>query len=76
MRDAGLMHTAQALTDTETLDNLVVAIESDTDEAVSSFEALYEVFGVDRMNFDANLVYARLLDIDQIWSAPEIPQLN
>jgi hypothetical protein len=67
MRDAGLMHTAQALTDGKSLDDLVVAIDSDTDEAVASFEALYEVFGIDRLNFDANLVYTSLLDSRRIW---------
>lgn len=67
MRDAGLMHTAQALSDARALDDLVVAIDSDTDEAVASFEALYEVFGVDRLNFDANLVYTSLLDSNRIW---------
>ena len=67
MRDAGLMHTAQALSDTEILDNLVVAIDEDTDEALASFEALFEVFGVDRLNFDANLVYTNMLDSSQIW---------
>jgi len=76
MRDAGLMHTAQALSDSEALDDLVVAIDNDTDEALASFEALFEVFGMDRMNFDANLVYAELLDTNQIWTAPQPPQLN
>ena len=67
MRDAGLMHTAQALSDNKALDDLVVAIDTDTDEALGSFEALYEVYGIDRMNFDADLVYARQLNSDQIW---------
>ena len=67
MRDAGLMHTAQAVSDNEALDDLVVAIDTDTDEALGSFEALYEVYGVDRMNFDADLVYAGQLKPDQIW---------
>ena len=67
MRDAGLMHTAQALSDNETLDDLVVAIDTDTDEALSSFEALFEVYGIDRMNFDANLIYASQLEPEQIW---------
>ena len=71
MRDAGLMHTAQALSDSKTLDDLIVAIDNDTDEAVASFEALFEVLGIDRMNFDADLVYAELLDADQIWDIPE-----
>jgi len=72
MRDAGLMHTAQALSDASTLDDLVVAIDTDTDEAVASFEALFEVYGVDRLNFDANLVYTNLLDTAQIWGAPQL----
>ena len=71
MRDAGLMHTAQALSDSEALDDLIVAIDNDTDEALASFEALFEVLGIDRMNFNANLVYAELLDTNQIWAIPE-----
>jgi hypothetical protein len=76
MRDAGLMHTAQALSDASALDDLVVAIDTDTDEAVASFEALYEVFGIDRLNFDANLVYTNRLDTEQIWGNTQPPQLN
>ena len=71
MRDAGLMHTAQALSNSDALDDLVVSIENDTDEALASFEALFEVLGIDRMNFDANLVYTNLLDADEIWAIPE-----
>ena len=69
MRDAGLMHTAQALSDSRALNDLVGAIDNDTDEALASFEALYEVFGVDRLNFDANLVYVESLKTNQIWNA-------
>ena len=76
MRDAGLMHTAQALSDTDSLDDLIVAIDNDTDEAVASFEALFEVFGLDRLNFDANLVYANQHDVDQIWGVPQPALLN
>ena len=76
MRDAGLMHTAQALSNSDALDDLVVSIDNDTDEALASFEALFEVFGVARLNFDANLVYAELLDTNQLWTAPQPPQLN
>jgi hypothetical protein len=76
MRDAGLMHTAQALSDTAALDDLVVAMDSDTMEAVANFEALYEVYGVDRLNFEANLVYTNLLDTTQIWRSPESARLN
>lgn len=68
MRDAGLMHTAKALSETQALNDLVVAIDDDTDEAVASFEALFEVYGVDRLNFEANLVYVHSLDASAIWS--------
>lgn len=71
MRDAGLMHTAQALSDASSLDKLIYSIANDTDEAVGGFEALFEVFGIDRMNFDANLVYADLLNTSRIWGAPQ-----
>lgn len=67
MRDAGLMHTAQALADLETLNDLIVAIDTDTDEAVASFEALFEVYGIDHLNFDAKLIYINSLDTSQIW---------
>jgi hypothetical protein len=70
MRDAGLMHTAQALSDTAVLDDLIVSIDIDTDEAVAGFEALFEVYGIDRLSFDANLVYTNLLDTRKIWKAP------
>lgn len=76
MRDAGLMHTAQALSDASSLDDLVVAIDSDTDEAIASFEALFEVYGVDRLNFDANLIYTNLLDTSQIWEGSQASRLN
>ena len=76
MRDAGLMHTAQALSDTAALDDLVVDMDSDTVGVVASFEALYEVYGVDRLNFEANLVYTNLLDATQIWRSPRSARLN
>ncbi|PCJ18102.1 MAG: hypothetical protein COA96_17155 [SAR86 cluster bacterium] len=76
MRDAGLMHTAQALSNYDALNDLVVAIDSDTDEAVASFEALYEVYGVDRLNFEAELIYADLLDTGKIWGTPQASSLN
>jgi hypothetical protein len=74
MRDAGLMHTAQALADANALMDLVTAI--DNDGAFGSFEALFEVYGVDRLNFDANLVYANVLDDNQIWATPMSPSAN
>lgn len=66
MRDAGLMQTAQALSDNQTLNELEQSV-SLTNAAPPSFEALYEVFGVDRLNFSANLVYSRTMDSNFIW---------
>lgn len=76
MRDAGMMHTAQALSDPSSLDDLMLSMESDTDEAISSFEALFEVFGIDRMNFNGNLVYANHLDTQAIWDSWQPSQVN
>lgn len=76
MRDAGMMHTAQALSSTSTLDDLMVSMDADTDEALSSFEALFEVFGVDRMNFNGNLVYSNHLDTNKIWESWQPTGLN
>lgn len=67
MRDAGVMHTAQALANGDSLNALIASIDSDTDEAVASFEALFEVFGIDRMNFDARLVHAARVDRRAKW---------
>lgn len=60
-RDAGLMHAAQIATNSGHLSAL------DDSYALNSFEALYEVYGVDRMNFDANLLYQNVIDPGQIW---------
>ncbi|MEZ5491604.1 MAG: hypothetical protein R3F50_14980 [Gammaproteobacteria bacterium] len=54
MRDAGLMYTAQALSDQSTLTEL----DSLLINPASSLEALYEVYGVDRMHFDGRLIYS------------------
>ena len=67
MRDAGLMHTALAVSDAQMLDKLSRSAGLDASLGTVSFEALYEVYGVDRMNFSANLVYTRLLDSQAIW---------
>lgn len=67
MRDAGVMHTAQALSDPAALDELASAVGGE--ESAASFEALFEVYGVDRMNFDASLVHAAPLDKEAIWRA-------
>lgn len=76
MRDAGMMHTAQALSSAESLDDLMVSMDADTEEALSSFEALFEVFGVDRMNFSGNLVYTNHLDTSKIWDSWQPSGIN
>jgi len=67
MRDAGLMHTAQALTDIDSHDELLLAFGTQADEALGNVEALYEVYGIDRMNFEAKLVYSKLLESGNFW---------
>lgn len=68
MRDAGVMHTAQALSNIDSINELVASIADDTDESLANFEALFEVYGVDRMNFDASIVHAATLDKAAVWS--------
>ena len=58
MRDAGLMYTAQALSDQTDLRELDSLLESGAPGDELSLEALYEVYGVDRTHFDGNLVYS------------------
>ena len=73
MRDAGLMFTAQALSDQSTLTELESFLGGDFDATRSigdgalSLEALYEVYGVDRMHFDGNLIYSDSPDPDLKW---------
>lgn len=67
MRDAGLMQTAESVVDIASEAELLVGLNPTGDESPLSFEALYEVFGFDRMNFSGNLVYTRKLDANRIW---------
>ncbi|MCZ6586039.1 MAG: hypothetical protein O6930_08490, partial [Gammaproteobacteria bacterium] len=72
MRDARLMHTAQAaasLTDVEALQASLPGIRADGPLA---FEALYEVTGFGRVSLDAMLVYTGTLDYQKIWGG-ELP---
>ncbi|MDO8908706.1 MAG: hypothetical protein Q7W55_09420 [Pseudohongiella sp.] len=63
-RDAGLMHAALVAGEAERL----MALDAKGTTQGHSFEALYEVYGIDRMNFDANLLYQRAINPDQIWA--------
>jgi len=58
MRDAGLMYTAQALSDRADLAELEGLLDNGTGDNAPSLEALFEVYGVDRTHFDGNLVYS------------------
>ena len=68
MRDAGLIHTANLLTNLSQMDHLVDTLaKHKNDQASDSYEVLYEVRGIDRKNFDAKIVYASFLVADPIW---------
>jgi len=67
MRDAGLMYTAQALSDQADLAELETLLDNGTTGNDPSLEALYEVFGVDRTHFDGNLVYSSNPNPDLKW---------
>ncbi len=63
-RDAGLMHAADVAADLDQLRKLDHADDSD----VVSHEALFEVYGIDRMNFEATLLYHQPLNPALIWA--------
>lgn len=67
MRDAGLMHIAEALVsdlDLQKIDQLLGKSEKDSS---SAFEVIYRVQGLDRMNFNAELEHADYLASELIW---------
>ncbi|MDP1929858.1 MAG: hypothetical protein Q8L60_00175, partial [Gammaproteobacteria bacterium] len=66
-RDAGLMHTAQAVANSASLSAIGHSLAPSSSHLAGSYEVLYEVFGFNRMNFDATLVYSRTLDPGRIW---------
>lgn len=67
-RDAGLKHSAAIAADTGGLNSLHAAVSTDHDFSGSGYEAVFEVFGIDRTNFDAGLIYHRALD-PAAWTA-------
>jgi hypothetical protein len=71
-RDAGLAHIAQSLTHTMTLDGLTDKIPENNSGNALAFEALYEVFGFNRVNFDSMLVYSGPLDYRTIWGGDQL----
>ena len=63
MRDMAATHMAETMTTSRTLDALVSQSHAGTD-----FEALYEVYGMDRLNLDAKLLLTAPLDSTRIWT--------
>lgn len=70
-RDAGVMHSAQVAGNPNLLQQLDESLSLQQDRPFASMEGLYEVFGLDRMNFDANLIYSNELDPARIWRRQE-----
>ena len=66
-RDAGVMQAATIATDSNEMSSLLNNLEPAISS--SSFEALYEVYGIDRLNFDSTLLYTRNFNPHQIWTA-------
>lgn len=67
MRDGGLVHTAQAVSEASTLQALDQRLAESEQSKSSAYEAVYQVRGLDRMNFDARLEYAGFLNARGIW---------
>lgn len=65
--DAGLMHSAQAITDPMSLRAAAEAVPSSARNGAPAYEMLYEVTGNDRTNLDAMLVHHGPLDYEKIW---------
>jgi hypothetical protein len=63
MRDVAVMNMAQTLTRRRTLDQLTASAGG-----AQSFEALYDVFGMDRMNLDGKLLLTSKLNTARIWT--------
>jgi hypothetical protein len=62
-RDVAVMHTAEAVTRSSSLEQLTASARG-----AQSFEALYDVFGMYRMNLDGHLLLTSKLDVSRIWT--------
>lgn len=62
-RDEAVMHTAEAVTQPATLRQLTASAHG-----AQSFEALYDVYGMDRMNLGGKLVLTSNLNTARIWT--------
>jgi hypothetical protein len=70
-RDVAAMHMAEIVTEPRTLATLVKNAG-----AASSYEALYEVYGMDRLNLDGKLLLTSPLDSASIWSGSHDPEIG
>src|SRR5262249_42047980 len=62
-RDVAAMHMAETLTPPHALQTLTA-----TASKMPGFEALYEVYGVDKLNLDGKLLMTSPLDSNTIWT--------
>ena len=62
-RDEAVMHTAEAVTHPATLRQLTASARG-----APSFEALYDVYGMDRMNLGGKLLLTSSLNTARIWT--------
>jgi hypothetical protein len=69
-RDVAAMHMAETVTTPRTLDALVTSAGT-----APSFEALYEVYGMDRLNLDGKRLLTSALDSATLWSGPHDPEM-
>jgi hypothetical protein len=70
-RDVAVMHTAAAVTRPGSLAQL-----SRSAENAQSFEALYDVYGMDRMNLDGKLLLTSRLNTSRIWTGEPAHQVS
>lgn len=66
-RDAGLMQSAQAVTDPKDIKAAEKAMPEGAAGNPPAFELLYEVMGFNRSNLDARIVHSAALDAGKIW---------
>ena len=69
-RDVAAMHMAETVTSARTLDILVKSAGT-----APAFEALYEVYGMDRLNLDGKLMLTSALDSASLWSGSHAPEI-
>jgi hypothetical protein len=62
-RDEAVMHTAETVTQPQTLAQLTSSAHD-----APSFEALYDVYGMDRMNLGGKLLLTSKLNTSRIWT--------